>query len=109
MKTHYIKLFAEQTLTENVFNYGGIVTQSIRIAGRAGKWSMISTICGKTNNMNGAVCIAIFGLFEHDTLGDATDYAVCYFDWYSGDNNWKEIDGTYDDLFTALRDFDVIE
>ena len=109
MKTNHIKLYAEQNITEATLNSIGIATQSIRIDGRTGKWSMIATLCGDTIPTGSDERLAIFGLFEHDTYGDMTEYSICFFDWYSGDNDWKEIDGTYDDIFTALRDFDVIE
>lgn len=109
MESHYIKLCDEQHVTENTLNGVGIETQSILIAGRIGRWPMVSTICGETNDMNGGAYIAIFGLFEHNILGDETDYAVCYFDWYSGSNKWIEIDGTHDDLITALSDFGITD
>lgn len=108
IKTRYVNIFDHQDIQEKVLNTCGIETQSISFTTRKGKWSMIDMLTGTTGD-NITQSIVLFGLFEHDALGDLTDLVLAYFDWYSGDNVWKEIDGTYDDIYTALYDADMIE
>lgn len=106
--TQHINLFKHQDITEKVLNSAGIATQSIRFNTRRGKWSLITLLTGTTGDQL-TQSMAMFGLFEHDTLGDMTDFVVAYFDWYSSENIWRELDGTYDDLKTALFDLDIVE
>jgi len=108
IKTRYVNVFDEQRISEEVLNTVGIKTKSIRFSTRKGRWSMIDIVTGTTGD-NLTQSIVLFGLFEHDSLGDITDLVLAYFDWYSGDNVWKEIDGTFDDVYTALYDAGMIE
>ena len=115
MKTEYIKLYDKQTVTLDNLREMDISIDSIRIDGRIGKWSAIDLLIGYSESGNTgdnslwSRSIAMFALFEHDYYGDMTDYVVAYFDYYSGDNIWKEIDGTFDDLHQALIDFECID
>lgn len=104
----YVKPFDHQDISEKVLNACGIETQSIRFDSREGKWSLVFLVTGTTGD-NLTQSLVMLALFEHDTYRDMTDYVLAYFDWYSGDNNWKEIDGTYDDIWTALYDAAIIE
>lgn len=108
IKTRYVQLFPHQDISEKVLNTCGIETQSIRFSDRRGKWSLIHLVTGTTGD-NLTHNLVILALFEHDTLGDLTDYILAYFDWYSGDNCWKEIEGTCDDILTALIDNEIVE
>lgn len=108
IKSCYVKPFQSQDISEKVLNTCGIETQSIRFDSRRGKWSMVFFVTGTTGD-NLTQNLAIIGLFEHDTVRDMTDYVLAYFDWYSGDNVWKEIEGTYDDIWTAMYDASIIE
>ena len=108
IKSHYLKLQGSQDISEQVLNDCGIETRSIRFASRYGKWSMIDIVTAVTGD-EVTISLAIFALFENVVLGDLTDYILAYFDWYSGDNCWKEIEGTYDDIRTALIDNEIVE
>lgn len=108
IQTCYVKLFDSQSISGHVLNSCGIETQSIRFASRRGKWSLIDIVTGTTGDEL-THSMVLLALFEHDTLGDMTDYVLAYFDWYSGDNVWKGIEGTYDDLLTALIDNEIVE
>lgn len=116
MKTEYIKLYANQTVTLDQLREMDIAVDSVRFEGRVGKWSAIDLLTGYSESVptDGANPLyfrsfVMFALFEHDYYGDMTDFVVAYFDYYSGDNIWKEIDGTFDDLQQALIEFDCID
>lgn len=103
-----MRLYPHQTVTVDFMKESlHIPCDSLRFTERTGKWSAIDVVTAQSRTEN-TVCIAIFALFENDYWGDETDYIVAYYDYYSGDNNWKEIDGTFDDLKTALFDIDII-
>ena len=103
-----MRLFPKQTVTVDfIENDMNIPCESLKFPERIGKWSAVDVITAQSRTES-TVCIAIFALFENDFYGDETDYIVAYYDYYSGDNNWKEIDGTFDDLRTALWGMDII-
>lgn len=111
VKSEYLKypIFSNDT---RVLNELGVKTDSVKFSARYGKWSMIEycTIISEFENCD--VCMnycCVIGLFEHDTYGDMTDHVLAYYDVFSGDNCWKEIDGTYDDIRTALIDNEIVE
>ena len=99
-----------------ILTVNGIQTDAVRFSTRYGKWSVIDfcTIISESVENRGdwmkhTDYCCIIALFEHDTLGDMTDYVLAYYDVFSGDNCWKEIDGTYDDIRTALIDNEIVE
>lgn len=104
----YFSVYENQTITEKDVNTIGIKTDGIHFEGRYGKWHMVDILTCHTQEGDRDT-MAIFGLFEHDYWGDATDYVLAWFDWFSNDCNWKEIGGTYDDIQTSLIDWDIIE
>lgn len=108
IQARYVSLFQHQDISQVSLNTAGIETQSISFSSRRGKWSMIDLVTGTTGD-NITQSLVIMALFEHDTLGDLTDYVLAFFDWYSGDNNWKEIEGTFDDILTSMYDASIIE
>ena len=100
----FIKLYPEpQLINRQSYVLMDIPVDSIKFDKRLYTWSAIDFMSGY--NQHGSIKhIALFALFENDVYGDCTDYILAFFDWYSGDNNWKEIAGTYDDILTALYD-----
>lgn len=107
-KTRYVKLFDDQDIDVNMLNAISIKTDSICFDDRSETWSAIDVVTGITGDEL-TQSLAIFALFENDYWGDETDYILAYFDWYSGDITWKEIDGTYDDIITALIENEIVE
>ncbi len=106
IQSHYFH-FTKAQLTEQSLNDAGFQTQGIIFSGRTDTWSLIDGVTA-TNGNNVYTFLGIFGLFENDYWGDEAEHILAYFDYYSGDNTWKEIDGTYDDIITALVDNEII-
>lgn len=108
IESRYVKLFNEQKITSSQLNELGISTDSIRFDGRTDTWSLCFMVTGVTGDEL-TQSLAIFALFENDYWGDMAGAVLAYFDYYSGDNVWKEIGTTYDDIFTALYDEGIVE
>lgn len=106
IQSHYFH-FPKKLLTEKNLVDAGIKTQGVTFSGRTETWSLIDIVTA-INAPASITWLGIFGLFENDYWGDETDFILAYFDYYSGDNTWKEIDGTYDDIITALVDNEII-
>lgn len=94
----------------------GFPTENVRFSTRYDLWSVIDfcTIISEVEeNRNGWIkrtdYSCIIALFENQTFGDMTDYVLAYYDVFSGDNVWKEIDGTYDDIRQALIDNGIVQ
>lgn len=116
IKPTFIKLYENQSINAYTYRQMEIPIEGIKFPNRRGKWSAIDFLtgyseCYHTGDINPVhnVCICLFALFEHDKLGDCTDYIVAYYDYFSGENTWKEIDGTFDDLQTALIDLEIVD
>ena len=108
IRSHYAKLYKYQTINGETYSMMGIETNSIKFDTRIGRWSAIDFRTGYFHNGNNA-CIALFALFENDYYGDMTDYVLAYYDCYSTDERWREIEGTFDDIETALIDNECID
>ena len=101
---------------ESHLYYFGIPTENVRFSTRADLWIVIdfcTIISESTENREEWVkdtdYCCIIGLFENQTFGDMTVYVLAYYDVFSGDNNWKEIAGTFDGIRLALIDNGIME
>ena len=99
--------------TRRFLSYIGINFEHQKINGRTGYWHDIElgTACFIKKETNPLLVlteyIGIFAIFEHESLGDLTDYIVCYYD-YENDKQWKELDIAFDCLENVLIELDIL-